>query len=187
MPLLIDGYNLVYCAGIPGRGFGIGQLERSRLGLLRFLVESLGPKELAQTTVVFDARGAPPGLPRSFLYHGMTVRFAAGHESADAMLEELIEAETSPRQLTVVSSDHRVQRAARRRGARAVDSETWHGEIARRRAPQPTTTKTEPKPVPPLPAEDVAQWLEQFGGETLLDALLEEDLDEDPPEDYRRP
>jgi len=185
MPLLIDGYNLVYCAGIPGRGFGIGQLERSRLGLLRFLVESLGPEELAQTTVVFDARGAPPGLPRSFLYHGLTVRFAAGHESADAMLEELIEADAAPRALTVVSSDHRVQRAARRRRARAVDSEAWHAELARRRAPQPPPTP-QPKPVPPLPAEDVARWLEQFGGEKLIDELLAEDLDDGPPADHRR-
>ncbi len=185
MPLLIDGYNLVYCAWIPGRGFGIGQLERSRLGLLRFLVESLEPEELAQTTVVFDARGAPPRLPWSFLYHGLTVRFAAGHESADALLEELIEAEAAPRELTVVSSDHRVQRAARRRRARAVDSEAWHAEIVRRRAPPPPTPPP-PKPPDPLPAEDVANWLEQFGGEKVLGELLEEDSEGGPPPDDRR-
>jgi hypothetical protein len=33
--------------------------------------------------------------------------------------------------LLVVSSDHRVQRAARRRGAKFMDSDTWWAELRR--------------------------------------------------------
>ena len=64
MSLIIDGYNLMHAAGIVGHGAGPGFLERSRLAVLNFVVESLEPAALGTTTVVFDARQAPPGLPR---------------------------------------------------------------------------------------------------------------------------
>src|SRR4051794_30536608 len=70
MALIIDGYNLMHAAGILGRGVGPGSLERSRLALLHFVVESLDQAELAATTVVFDARAAPPGLPRELKHRG---------------------------------------------------------------------------------------------------------------------
>ncbi|MCR4415486.1 MAG: NYN domain-containing protein [Thermoguttaceae bacterium] len=174
MRWLIDGYNLLYAAGIPGRGFGVGSLERSRLGLLHFLADSLEPEEAACTTVVFDAQGAPPGLPRSLVYRGLSVRFAPRQATADDLLEELIRADTAPRQLTVVSSDHRVQRAARRRKARAVDSGAWYSEICARRAQRRRTPGAVPlKPAPPLVEAEVAHWLEQFGGQGIVEALAE--------------
>ncbi len=173
MRWLIDGYNLLYAAAVPGRGFGIGSLERWRLGLLHFLAESLEPEELACTTVVFDAQGAPPGLPRSLVYRGLSVRFAPRRATADDLLEELIRADTAPRQLTVVSSDHRVQRAARRRKARAVDSAVWYSEICARRAKRRAPRAVPLKPAPPLVEAEVAHWLAQFGGEGIGEALAE--------------
>ncbi len=181
MSLLIDGYNLLYVAGIAARGFGMGALARSRLGVLRFLVESLDPLELARTTVVFDARGAPPGLPRTLGYHGITVRFASRNQSADELIEELIRADTAPRQLTVVSSDHQVQRAARRRHARAVDSDVWHDEVLRRNRCQITPHQPPTKPATPLMPEEVARWLEQFGGEDVVEQVLREEQTRQPP------
>ncbi len=61
MSLVIDGYNLMHVAGILGRGVGPGSLQRSRLALLNFLAESLDPRELPRTTVVFDSHDAPGG------------------------------------------------------------------------------------------------------------------------------
>jgi len=133
MPLLIDGYNLMYAAGIVGAGRGAGGLERSRAALIRFVGESLGPAERGRAVVVFDAAGAPPGLPSSMFMHGVAVRFAKGYRDADELLEELIAADNSPRRLTVVSSDHRIQRAAKRRRATAVDSDVWYDTVQRRR------------------------------------------------------
>ena len=104
MSLLIDGYNLLNSVGIVGRGAGASSLERSRMALLNFLAESLDPEEVPRTTVVFDAARAPPGLPKVVEHRGLTVRFARGYEDADALIEELIRAETAPRKLTVVSS-----------------------------------------------------------------------------------
>jgi len=132
--LLIDGYNLMYAAGIVGVGKGRGGgLERSRAALCRFVAESLSDAERSGTIVVFDAAGAPPGLPDTMHYSGVKIRFAKGYPDADELLEELIAADTAPRRSTVVSSDHRVQRAARRRRARAVDSDVWYETAIRRR------------------------------------------------------
>lgn len=142
MPLLIDGYNLMYAAGIVGVGRGPGGLERSRFALMRFVAESLGDAERRRTTIVFDAAGAPPGLPPTLAFEGLAIRFAKGYADADELLEELIAADHTPRKLVVVSSDHRVQRAARRRRATAVDSDVWYEQMQRdRRRPPPADSK----------------------------------------------
>jgi predicted RNA-binding protein with PIN domain len=145
------------------------------LGLLHFLVESLEPAELAQTIVVFDAREPPPGLPREIQFHGLSVRFAVKYESADALIEELIQADFTPKQLTVVSSDHRIQRAARRRKARAVDSEVWYAEVMRRQSQQGRPRQPAARPATPMLAGEVACWLEQFGGEAIVDQVIQEE------------
>ncbi len=177
MPLLIDGYNLLNSVGIIGRGVGPGGLERSRLALLNFLAESLDPAEVPRTVVVFDAHDPPLGLPRKTRHRGITVCFSSGYEDADSQIEELIRAESSPRRLTVVSSDHRLQRAARRRKARAVDSDVWYAEVVRdRRERQQTISETSVRPPVPLLAEDVNYWIRQFGGESALMKVFEEEL-----------
>ena len=174
MSLLIDGYNLLNSVGIVGRGAGASSLERSRLALLNFLAESLDSEEVPRTTVVFDAAHAPPGLPKVVEHRGLTVRFSRGYEDADALIEELIRAETAPRRLTVVSSDHRLHRAARRRRARAVDSDVWYAEILRRRLDRRQATPALPaKPHVPLSEAEVAEWIERFGGESALKKLIE--------------
>ncbi len=176
MSLLIDGYNLLHAVGIIGRGIGPGGLERSRLALLNFLVESLDPKEAATTTVVFDAQQAPPGAPRAMDHRGIAVRFSTGYEDADAMIDELIRADSAPRRLTVVSSDHQVQRSARRRKARAVDSDVWYAEIVRQRIDRRRQSVPKPaKPGVPLLTEEVDRWLRRFGGEESLRRLIEEE------------
>jgi predicted RNA-binding protein with PIN domain len=173
MPLVIDGYNLMYVAGILGRGTGPGSLQRSRLALLNFLAESIEPRELPRTVVVFDAREAPWGLPRSVQHRGITVRFAAQYAEADDLIEELIAADSAPRRLVVVSSDHRIQRAARRRKAKAVDSDVWYAELVRaRRERAELSADTPARPAVPLLEEDVNYWLRQFGGESAFTELL---------------
>jgi predicted RNA-binding protein with PIN domain len=149
MALLIDGYNLLHVTGLVGRA-GSG-LQGSRNALLRFLASAIEPKELSETTVVFDATEAPPGLPRVVTHEGMTVRYASEYPDADALLEELIAAHHVPRSLTVVSSDHRVQRAARRRRAAFVDSDVWF-------AAEPAPARRETT----LSAGEIAYWIAEF-------------------------
>ena len=177
MSLLIDGYNLLHAAGLLGRGIGPGGLERSRLALVGHLATALAPEELAGTTLVFDAAGAPPGLPSVLHSRGLTILFAVGYEDADALIEELIRAEPNPRRLTVVSSDHRIQRAARRRKASAVKSGAWYDDLSRRRRQRQAAAEDSralpAKPAVPLLEEEVAYWLGQFGGGSIVDEAAE--------------
>jgi predicted RNA-binding protein with PIN domain len=164
MPLIIDAYNLIHAANILGSGVGPGSLERARQALLNFLVESLPVKEKADCAVVFDAgQDAPPGLPNEYVHEGLKVYFSRGWDSADAMIEQLIADHTAPRDLTVVSSDHRVQRAARRRRARTVDADVWHAEVCRQRKENKNLDSTPAKkPIPPQSKEDVEDWVRKF-------------------------
>jgi uncharacterized protein len=165
MALLIDGYNLLHVSDIfAGEGAGT-ELHRSRLALLQFLAAAIEPRERKQTVIVFDAAGAPPGLPRSMMHEGMTAHFARRHSDADEMIEELLEQYTAPRELVVVSSDHRVQRAARRRGADFVDSERWFADLrAKQKNRDANSASHAAKPVDDSTADDVAYWVNEFDG-----------------------
>jgi uncharacterized protein len=165
MPLLIDGYNLLHVTGIVGETKGTaGPFQRSREALLNFLATSISEREVTQTTIVFDAADAPPGLPRTVSHRGMTVRYASEYASADALIEELIEAHHAPRTLTVVSSDHRIQRAARRRRAAAIDSDRWYSELWQKRlsAEQAAGGTHLDKPVTQLTAAEIEYWVKKF-------------------------
>ena len=192
MAIFIDGYNLLHVTGLFGRGIGPGTLERSRGALLNFLATALEQRDLSQTTIVFDAKDAPPGLPRQVDYQGITVLYAAGYEDADTLLEEMISKHSAPRQLVVVSSDHRVQRAARRRRATAVDSGPWYAELVRQQRSTHSAIKVaDGKPAAPLSREEVQWWLREFGdvelekeAQPLQDkAAMEEGQGSDSPDD----
>ena len=168
MTLLIDGYNLLHASGILGRGRGPGGFERSRMALLNFIAESLPDETRARTTVVFDAAHAPPGMPRTLAHRGLCVRFAASHADADSLIEELIRADSAPRQLVVVSSDHRLHRAARRRRAQAIDSDRWYAETVRNRRESALNAPPRPaKPAAVLGEDEVAYWLARFADDAL--------------------
>lgn len=165
MTLLIDGYNLLHASGILGRGIGPGGLERSRHALLNFLVESLDPAEVPHTVVVFDAPSSARSVPHTYEHRGLTVHFSSGHADADELIEQLIRRDSTPRRLTVVSSDHRVQRAAKRRRARAVDSDKWFASVLRARIDKRRAAPPATKPPAPLDEYQVRYWLRQFGAE----------------------
>ena len=166
MSIIIDGYNLLHASGILAKGQGPGGLERARNALINFLAASLAPEERSRTTVVFDAAGGSPDLPHSFEQSGITIRFATQHEDADSLIEEMILRDSAPRRLTVVSSDRRLQRAARRRRARAAGSREWYETIVRERLERNAGRTDRPvKPTAPPTSDEVQYWLHQFGGE----------------------
>jgi uncharacterized protein len=163
MPVLIDGYNLLHASGILARGRGAGALERSREALLNVLAASLPPEEVTRTTIVFDARDPPWGVSRKTEHQGLTIIFASREADADSLIEELIKEHSAPRKLTVVSSDHRLHRAAKRRRATAIDSDRWFAQLLRdrheRSHPQQADTI---KPEGPFSPGEVDYWLKQF-------------------------
>jgi len=162
MALLIDGYNLLNVTGIFGDAGPGTALHRTRLAFLNFLASSFTKRERKATTIVFDAAGAPPGLPRTISHDGMTIHFAQRHSDADELIEELLESHPAPRSLTVVSSDHRVQRAARHRGASFIDSEVWYAELKTRRKEAATTEEATSKPTAPPSVDELSYWISRF-------------------------
>jgi uncharacterized protein len=160
--LLIDGYNLLHATSIFGQGAAAGTLRGSREALLAFLVRRLPSKLLKATTIVFDAASAPLGLPDRYELQGLNVRFAREFADADALLERLIEECRAPKSLLVVSGDHRVQRAARSRGAKYLDSETWFTELRRQSPIASAAPAAEP-------VDTAEAWIQNFSDPALLE------------------
>ena len=114
MLYLIDGYNLLHAMGVLCGRVGPAGLEKARRSLLGLLHGSYGD-ESCQVTVVFDAAKAPRGAAAELDYQGIHVSFAVHEQEADDLIEALIKKTSAPRNLTVVSDDHRIRDAARRR------------------------------------------------------------------------
>jgi hypothetical protein len=160
MRFLIDGYNLLNQLGLAGRYVGPRGWERSRADLLAWIAKAHG-KNVDRVTVIFDAEHAPPNLPAVQTVHGIHVRFAVGR-LADDLLEETIQREVTPRQLTVVSSDHRIQEAARRRGCAALDCPAYIDQTIEEAGEPPARHQERGKPASESD-EETEHWLREFG------------------------
>jgi predicted RNA-binding protein with PIN domain len=183
--VIIDGYNLLHAAGLARLQYGPGDLERARHRLLALLAEKLRPDERRRCTVVFDAQQAPTDLPRQNDLHGLTIQFAPSGQDADTVIEQIIARHSAPRRMLVVSSDHRLQQAAKRRNAKPVDSEAFLRELGRRESRSPlvedqvpsnSTTPTSSKALTDWQVEfgdiDVKSLADEVGREPLIDGTL---------------
>ncbi len=166
MRILIDGYNLLFQSQLVGKGRGPGWLERARQKLIAHLHSRISQELLAQTTIVFDASQAQDSSRDSISKQSVSIIFAHEHPQADDLLEELIRQHPSPKSLTVVSSDHRIQRCAKARRAQSVDSESFLDRLEKRGPISPGSSVgiNEPqKSNQPLTEEQVNYWLREFG------------------------
>jgi predicted RNA-binding protein with PIN domain len=165
MRTLIDGYNVMHALGLLDKRFGPDGFRKARTRFLNDLNEALGVLDAHRATVVFDARDGPEHLPRASTYKGMAVLFADEDEGADARIEQLIAADSTPKALTVVSTDRRIRQAATRRKARALTAEAFWQELEshRRRSPAPALPSAEEEArLHGLAPEEAAAWLETF-------------------------
>jgi predicted RNA-binding protein with PIN domain len=132
MNVIIDGYNLIFQCGLQGRTAGSLALEKARNRLISELSTRLDEPTREKTTIVFDANDRPvKEVADEQQINGLHVVYAADHDDADSLIEELIRRHPTPKKLTVVSSDHRLHEAARRRKATAVDSDVWFDRLDR--------------------------------------------------------
>ncbi len=127
--LLIDGYNLMHAAGFARRTYGPGDLHRCRHRFLLQLAALLQPAARRDCLVIFDAFNSPDEGPRQMDASGLRVEFAEPGSDADAAIEAIVKTHSAPRQVMVVSSDHRLHKAARRRRSRCVDSEVFWRQL----------------------------------------------------------
>lgn len=162
MDILIDGYNLLHQSPFLTTDRGPGWLARARTRLLVFLQshQTTPPKAI---TIVFDSKESH-GLQDREQFHSIEVLFAQGHEEADDLLEHLISKHSHPRSLVVVSADHRVQKAARRRDAQALDGDIWLDRWERPVGhPHHPDSSHDEDPKGPVQPTDTQAWLEEFG------------------------
>jgi len=122
--IIIDGYNLMYACGLAPDS-PIGWQSARRL-LVNKISKRIPQKHQPSTLVVFDSSLKTDWEDPSLKTSPIHVRFAINHESADAMIIDLIRKHSSPKKLTIVSSDHEIQTAALRRRSIAIDSDDWY-------------------------------------------------------------
>jgi len=164
MSFLIDGNNLSF-ALLDDEGNPL-----SRSGLCDRLASALPADE--RVCVVFD--GPPPDSARAAqIAGGVHVEYAAPL-SADQVIMRLIQDDTAPRRLTVVSTDREIRRAARRRRCRSVTSEQFASFVERRRHPGRPTKAVEPQEkTRGLSPQQLDAWLEVFEGDRPDDDNIE--------------
>ena len=176
--LLIDGYNLLFTAGFEGRSRGRGWLERARQRLIKHLESRLPIEEHARTLVVFDvsvdvlkARAGELEDVRSAavgVSSGIQVAFAFDFDEADDMLESLIRKHSSPKTLTVVSSDNRIRKCAMARRAISISSDDFLTRLERpMTSSQVVADEEDARAELRLSESEVQEWLREFGEDSM--------------------
>ncbi|MGP1272237.1 MAG: NYN domain-containing protein [Phycisphaerales bacterium] len=125
-----------------------------------------------RAVLIYDG-GPPPGglspaaeplAPFRFRVEGVEVLFAGPGHDADSLIETMLQAESAPGRLVVVSSDRRLVRAAGRAGAASIPSETFvsrllaDGARAARAWQRPSFTKQVP-----LTPDQTRYWAKVLG------------------------
>lgn len=150
MPYLIDGHNL-----IPKLGLRLASIDDEEQLIVR--LQEFCRLRRAQVEVFFD--GAPPGQAAARKAGAVTAHFVHQGSSADAAIENhLTRLGKAARNWTVVSSDGRVQRAARAAHASLLSSEEFTREISRVQA----IGMAKSKQAATLAPHEVEEWLDFF-------------------------
>lgn len=151
--LLIDAYNVLHTTMPPA----LAGLDTA--GLCRALART--PWRGRPIKVVCDGQPGPLGLTDSPA-DAVELVYAGVHRTADAVIIEHIEADTAPRRLIVVSTDHEIRKAARRRRATTWTSEQFLHEFVEALRQGPGEIGPE-KPPGELDDQQVRTWLATFG------------------------
>jgi hypothetical protein len=159
MRYLIDGYNLLHALGLLHGRTGPHALENARRALLERLSRAADAGTGA-ITVVFDAAGTPPGAVGEEDYRHIHIYYALDG-SADDAIETLIHREATPNQLTVVSDDHRIQQAGRRRHCLVLGCLDYLEQRQPWQQNKPVAPEEFVKPEG-VSCEEVQHWLREF-------------------------
>lgn len=150
MPYLVDGHNL-----IPKIGLRLDSMDDEDALIAR--LQEFCRLRRTQVEVYFD--GAPAGQASTRKVGALTAHFVRQGSTADAAIEaQLARLAKSARNWIVVSSDGRVQRAARAMHAGVLSSEEFTQEISRAQ----TLLSSKNKHTATLAPDEVEEWLEIF-------------------------
>jgi predicted RNA-binding protein with PIN domain len=153
MPYLIDGHNLIPKLGI---SLGDPQAETELIERLQVFCS------LRQTQVEIYFDGGIAGQPALHRYGCVQAHFVRKGKIADAAIESrLMKLGRAARNWSVVSSDQRVQAAAREVHAKVFSSDEFARMITEAHIAQSIHKKIDAK----LSPEDVSEWLDIFNAD----------------------
>lgn len=154
--LYIDAYNALHVTGVlPPHLAGLDPPA---------LAELVGRSRWGRGKAMLVCDGVRRrGWPRQV--EGVELRFAGPGRDADSLIERFLRDAPDPRRVTVVSTDQRLRKAAKRAGASSLTSEAFLAQIAadmeapKARASSPAAGK----PEVPLDPFALRRWLDEFG------------------------
>jgi hypothetical protein len=159
MPYIIDGSNLLRAIESDDERFEPVDQYQLCWTLSRFL-----GRISEQGQLIYDGTG-PQDKQRLDNIHNLEVRFAGAGTDTDTVIEEIIKASPSPKDLVIVSSDRRLRRAAQQRRGKALRSdafwETVLKEMQKKRAPREPSSKRHG-----LSESETEHWLDIFNVDT---------------------
>ena len=151
MRWIIDGHNLI--PGIPG--MRLSDLDDEQ-ALITWLQEAA---RFMQDTIDVYFDGAPPGQPARRSHGRVTAYFVRQGTTADQAIWTRLEREgAKATQFSVVSSDHLVQRGARKAHAKAVTAEEFITLVAAKSQ----DARSDAGQSPHLNNAEIEEWLRLF-------------------------
>jgi predicted RNA-binding protein with PIN domain len=150
MAILIDGHNLI--GKMPDLRLDDPADEEKLLIRLRAYRAHTGRR-----LVVYFDPGITYQSPARQSKGGISIRQAGTGQRADDLMIRDIRRHHNPSELTVVTSDHAIQKVAQQHGARVVDSSTFAVDLSR------PPEKDNASEAPPLSEEEIEEWLAIFG------------------------
>ena len=154
MPVIIDGHNLLWAVQNTEE-----QKSITDITLCRLLDSYIGlVKQNAE--IIFDGTG-PPNKAEFETIKNLDVTFSGRSCDCDTVIEQRILASTSPKLLTIVSSDRRLRDAAAARKEMSVKVEDFWEEVKKRLSRQ-KTAKEPPGKRSGLTESETELWLKIF-------------------------
>ena len=160
--IIIDAYNLIFQCGLQPKSLDSPlALHRTRQRLVQELALRIEESQRHEVMMVFDAKNPRGYSTPDLATQGFRIAFARDYEDADTMVIELIQKHSQPRQLTIVSNDHRIQTAATRREATAIDADVWFDQLELA-ADRPAAPGKQDKPKVTFSDAETQKLIEEF-------------------------
>ena len=156
MVVIIDGHNLLRSIQKTFEDFDSLTAVRLCQTISRYLKQVRENGE-----IVFDGTG-PKDKSGFDNISNLEVFFAGQGSDADTVIEDKIKASTAPKRLAVVSSDRRLQKAARARKATAVKSQVFWSNLCKQLSRKRTIKEPACKRQG-ISEGETEQWLKFFG------------------------
>jgi len=162
MPLIVDGYNVLFAIAQYGGRPVAEAIEEARTRLTGLLLRYHRHTGEA-ITLVYDSRQPAGGASRQESLPGVRIVYSHPPRTADDDIRSLVEKSPAPRLLRVVTSDRELARACTRGGAAVVGAGTFFRELTdQAREGQRAEEELRLKTLPPS-REEIQDWLRIFG------------------------